>query len=265
MSPDEGFVTVASTFAGPILWGVWWFRVREAGRPRAPAFATFLSLTVVVLASFLLTVLTQAASEDVRTAPQYLFMYMVLGLAWLKVAEAGFAYVGVSARDDAIERGNGAAAGAVAGAMAGVTLCYAGGNIGNGPGWWVVVFSGGLATATLLAAWLTLDRLTGVNDVVTIDRDRAAGVRLGAFLTACGLLLGRGVAGDWLSADATVSDFARFLPAVAVLLLMAVVIEGVARPTPRRPVTPLAGPGIGVAICYVGFAAGYVRYFGWLP
>ena len=41
--------------------------------------------------------------------------------------------------------------------MLGVTLCYAGGNIGNGPGWWVVVFSAGLSTVALFAAWMVLD------------------------------------------------------------------------------------------------------------
>jgi uncharacterized membrane protein YjfL (UPF0719 family) len=264
MSPDEGFVTVAACFLGPILWAVWWFRVRQAAAPRAPAFATRMAITVVVLGGFLVAVLTGAASEDVRGAPQYLFMYTVLGFAWLKVAELGFAYVGISARDDAIERGNAAAGEAVTGALVGVTLCYAGGNIGNGPGWWVVVFSAALATCTLAAAWLILDRLTGVNDVVTIDRDRAAGLRLGAFLIACGLLLGRGVAGDWVSVDFTVVDFARFLPAVALLILIAVLIERVARPTPERPRTPVAA-GVGAGIIYVALAAAYVRSVGWLP
>ena len=265
MSPDEGFVTVASCLLGPVFWAVWWFRVRQAAPPRSPAFANRLALTVVILLGFLMTVLTSIASEDVRQAPQYLFMYAVLGLAWLKIAELGFAYAGISARDDAIERSNVAAGEAVTGALVGVTLCYAGGNIGNGPGWWVVVFSAALATVTLGAAWLVLDRLTGVNDVVTIDRDRAAGVRLGGFLIACGLLLGRGVAGDWVSVDYTVVDFVRFLPAVAFLMLIAVVVERVARPTPKRPTAPVAEFGIGAAIAYIGFAAGYVRYFGWLP
>ena len=265
MSPDEGLVTVVSCLLGPVLWAVWWFRVRQASPPRAPGFANRLALTVVVLVAFLMTALTTIASEDVRQAPQYLFMYMVLGLAWLKVSELWFAYAGISPRDDAIERGNVAAGDAVTGALAGVTLCYAGGNIGNGPGWWVVVFSAALATVTLAAAWLILDRLTGVNDVVTIDRDRAAGVRLGAFLIACGLLLGRGAAGNWVSVDATVADFARFLPAVAFLMLIAVLVENFARPTPRRPTAPMAEFGIGAAIAYIGFAAGYLRYFGWLP
>ena len=49
---------------------------------------------------------------------------------------------------------NAAAAMATAGATIGVTLSYAGGNIGDGPGWWVVVFSAAIATAGLFACWL---------------------------------------------------------------------------------------------------------------
>jgi uncharacterized membrane protein YjfL (UPF0719 family) len=252
-------------FLGPVLWTVWWFRVRQAAPPRVPSFAPRFALTIVFMLAFLALVLTRAASEDVREAPQYLFMYAVLGLAWMKVAEFGFAYAGISARDDAIERRNDAAGTAVTGALVGVTLCYAGGNIGNGPGWWVVVFSAKLATFTLIAAWLILDRLTGVNDVVTIDRDRAAGVRLGAFLVACGVLLGRGVAGDWVSLEVTIADFARFLPAVVLLIAIGVVVERAARPTPRRPVTPVATFGIPVAAVYLGIAVAYVGAFGWLP
>ena len=59
-------------------------------------------------------------------------------------------------------------------------------NIGDGPGWWVVVFAAGLATAALFAAWLVLAQIGHGVDAVTIDRDLAAGVRLGAFLAACG-------------------------------------------------------------------------------
>jgi hypothetical protein len=40
-----------------------------------------------------------------------------------------------------LEHGNPAA-----GAILGLTLAFARGNIGNGPGWWVVVFSAGMST-----------------------------------------------------------------------------------------------------------------------
>jgi hypothetical protein len=173
------------------------------------------------------------------------------------------AYAGISVRDDVIERRNRAALPATVGGLVGVTLCYAGGNIGNGPGWWVVVFSAALATLTLGAAWLVHERLTAANDAVTIDRDPSAGVRTGAFLAACGLLLGRAVAGDWVNAVATVRDYSRFLPAVAALVILGTVIERLARPTPERPHAPMSVFGIGVAILYLGVAAAYLAMFEW--
>ena len=59
----------------------------------------------------------------------------------------------LSARDDVVERSNRAAIPAIAGGLLAITLCFAGGNIGDGPGWWVVMFCGVLSTGTLLLAW----------------------------------------------------------------------------------------------------------------
>jgi hypothetical protein len=71
------------------------------------------------------------------------------------------------------------------GALLAVTLCYAGGNVGDVPGWWVVILSAALSTGTLLVAWLTLTGTAPIVDAVTVDRDPAAGLRLGAFLVLC--------------------------------------------------------------------------------
>ena len=137
-----------------------------------------------------------------------------------------------------IAAGAPSAAVAIAGALLGITLCFAGGNIGDGPGWWVVVFSAGVATAGLFAAWLLLEALTGISDTVTIDRDLAAGVRLGGLLVACGLRLGWAVAGDWISAEATLRDFAANAWLVLVLLAIAVLVERVARHSDLRQRCP---------------------------
>jgi hypothetical protein len=99
----------------------------------------------------------------------------------------------------------------------------------------VVVFSAGLATLALMLSWAVLGRLTPIQEAITVDRDRAAGIRLGTWLVACGLVLGRGVAGDWISASGTLLDFVMALPAVAGILLLAVAVERLARITPARP------------------------------
>lgn len=264
MSEDEILVTVLSVVLGPGLW-VWWLYRLSGLRAQSarPSGLGTLCATLVGCGAVIFAVLKTAASHDVRDAPAYLFMYVVLGLAWLRLAELFFAYLGVSTRDDVVERRNGAATLAIAGALLGVACCYAGGNVGDGPGWWVVVFSAGLATLGLCAAWLLHGSLSHANDAVTIDRDPAAGLRLGAFLVACGLVLGRSVAGDWISAGATIIDFARGLPAVAILLAAAALVEKFARPTPERPRAPLMSHGLLPALLYVGLAAVLVAAFGW--
>ena len=79
------------------------------------------------------------------------------------------------------------------------SLCYAGANIGNGPGWWVVAFTAGLATASFAILWFLMDRLGRFSESITVDRDVASGIRLAAALVAIGLVLARAAAGDWHS------------------------------------------------------------------
>lgn len=259
VSADEIFVTVAAILLGPVAWLVWLFTLWRLPRLRhkragIPAIAVTLAACALVIYGVLRT----AASFDVVNAPQYVAMYVVLGLAWLRVVETSFAFFGVSVRDDVVERGNEAAEAALVGALVGVTLCYAGANVGDGPGWWVVVFAAALATGTWLLVWFTLVFFSPIADTVAIDRDPAAGLRLGAVLAACGLIMGRGVAGDWVSADATVNDFVMALPPVVPILVMALVIEHRARSTPERPHAPLMTWGLLPAAAYLAVAVAAV-------
>jgi uncharacterized membrane protein YjfL (UPF0719 family) len=265
MSTDEVIVTIASLFIGPLLWSVWLFqmsRVRAAGG-RQRSGVRLIGLALGVSIAVILYVLNTASSFDVVDAPMYQFMYLVMGLAWLRLASAMFPFAGVSPRDDAMERGNRAAGIAVAGGLVGVACCYAGANVGDGPGWWVVVFSAALATATLMLVWIALTELTPIADAVTIDRDAAAGVRLAALLASCGLLLGRGVAGDWFSAFETIADFLAALPPVFAIAVLAIVIERVARPTAARPRTPIVAFGLLPATVSLAIAIGALQFMRW--
>ena len=264
MSGDEVIVTVGAVLLGPVLWTLWLFQMSRAQTMHRRRVGVMpVAAALLACAGLLLFVLRTRASFDVVDAPQYQFMYLVLGLAWLRVAQMLFPYAGLSPRDDVIERRNGAASWAYVGALIAVTLCYAGGNVGDGPGWWVVVFAAGLATGTLLLAWAMLAQLSPVADAVTIDRDPAAGVRLAAFLVSCGLILYRGVAGDWESAAATVSDFVAVLPAVVVILALAVVVERLARPTPGRPHAPFPMWGVLPSLVYLVVAINALRIMQW--
>lgn len=256
MSGDEVIVTLASLVVGAGGWAFWFFRVASiaglrAGRIPVSTAAAVLGATSIII----MVVLRTLAADDVRYAPQYLFMYFVLGLAWLRFAMQFFPMLGLNPRDDIFERGNRAAFPAWAGALAGVAFCYSGANIGNGPGWWVVVFSGALATAGLAGVWLALGMWAHVTDAVVIDRDPAAGVRLGSALAACGLVFGTSVAGDWISAPATVADFVtRAWPGVLVLLI-AIGVEHSVRPKPEQPKGPFMSSGVVPAILYFAVAA----------
>jgi hypothetical protein len=97
---------------------------------------------------------------------------------------------------------------------------------------------------------------------VAIDRDPAAGLRLGAFLLSCGLILGRGVAGDWHSAQETVVDFSLCVPYAALLLIVATLIERMARPTPQAPRAAIIAFGLLPSLVYLVFAIGVAVIMG---
>jgi uncharacterized membrane protein YjfL (UPF0719 family) len=263
MSGDEVAVLVVSSVMALYGWVVWYTRPLGVQQLGAAARGRGLLFTApLVCAGILALVLVTLAASDVRDAPRYIALYMVIGAAWIVGAARSLPLVGISARDDVAERRNPAAAVAIAGALVGITLCFAGGNIGNGPGWWVVLFSAGVATGALLLLGILLEMLTGISDSVTIDRDVAAGVRLGAFFVASGLVLGRAVAGDWISSGDTVRDFARTAWPAVLLLGAAVLMERAAHPTINRPVAPAVSHGVLPGVILLLAATLYVASLG---
>lgn len=265
MSDDEVFVTAVSVFLGPIAWAWWFFRAAaiDSLTPRRPP-VPLLAAGVGFAGLLIFAVLARWSASDVRGASQYLFMYFVLGLAWLRMSAFLFPLAGLNARDDVIERRNPAALPAWFGAVAGVACCYAGGNVGEGPGWFVVVFAAGLATAALGGVWLMVGHLSRSVDLVTIDRDTAAGWRLGGLLAACGLVFGAAVMGDWVAVDATIFDFVRrgwiALPIVAV----AIQSDRALRPTVTRPAPSVGTAGVVPAVLFIGLAIAGIRLVQWL-
>lgn len=265
MSDDEVFVTLVSAIVGPLGWMWWLFRASSIDGVRPGRRTAILSTGIGLVGLLILVALGRYAADDVRDAPQYLLMYFLLGLAWLRLAAAAFPLAGLNPRDDLIERRNAAAMPAWIGAMVGVAFCYIGGNIGNGPGWWVVVFSAGLATAAFGGVWLAIGQASGLVELVTVGRDVAAGIRLGGLLAACGLIFGAAVAGDWLSTPATVIDFvARGWPALPIVLI-AILTERVMQPTPDRLRAPVVQAGVVPAVLYLVLAALALTLPSWVP
>ena len=235
MSQDEVLVLFGCLFAGVVSWSWWyWQTVTVARRARNRFARRWLMVAPPLCALLLFGVLRTWAAEDVRHDLNYLAFYMVMGAAWVGLAKAGFPLLGLSVRDDVLERGNRAAAMAIGGALLGLTLCFAGGNIGDGPGWWVVVFAAAIATWTFFLLWGLLDRLTGVAEKITVDRDVAAGLRAAGLFVGLGLILGRAVAGNWVSAGSTLVDFARQGWPALLVVGLAWFVERAVRPATDR-------------------------------
>jgi len=181
MSDDEIVALLISAVVTAVCAWKWFapaLMVRSPARPGAVIW-----LTPLVCAAILFAVLKTLASKDVRDAPAYLLFYMVVGAAWVGAASQFSVIADLHLRDDVIERGNPAAGTAIAGLMVGLTLAFAGGNIGDGPGWWVVLFCAGMSTAVLGVGWWILAQL-GLGEKITVERDVRAGFRAAAWLIA---------------------------------------------------------------------------------
>ena len=209
-SPDEFLAVFVGLAIGMVSWLRWYYLLAVTGtRVRRQGKRWLLALAPLIGGLLLTFVLLRWSSEDVRTDGDYIIFYLVIGTAWVGIFRLLLPLLGFNPRDEVLERGNDAAAWAVAGALVGGACCFAGGNVGNGPGWWVVLFSAGLSTCCLVLLWVLVHSFSDLAEKVVIERDIAAGLRAGGFFLGAGLMLGRAVAGDWVSASATLTDFAR--------------------------------------------------------
>jgi len=172
--------------------------------------------------SFIIIVytLTTLASFDVVSAPFFIFFYILIGISWLYLSMfLTFFFFDVSWVDDVLNMSNPAAALAVFGGGLGVTLIYAGANIGDGPGWWCVFFAGGLGVVTWVVLGVIANSITKVFRRITVGRDICCGIRTCAYLISSGILLGRASAGDWTSFAKTVEEFADGWPVLGLTLI----------------------------------------------
>jgi len=262
-SQDE---LIALIFSGMIAFQSWGrFLTQVAGiRPYryAPVVRFPLYAALVLSGAALYTVISQWSSHDVRDSRQYTFFYLVLGAGWLGLGPAFLRYLNLYLRDDLLERNNVASGWAGGGALLGLTLCFAGGNVGDGPGWWVVIYCAALATGTAALGWILLDALTKVSDNISIERDVSAGIRAGGFWIAAGLVLGRAVAGDWVSFGAANMDFVRLGWPFLLLVAVAMLVELPLRPGGAYEKTSAFLKGMMPAAGYILGASFYVIALG---
>jgi hypothetical protein len=263
LSDDELMVMVISAAVSIVLWARWYYlclaprRLLSSFRERWPLW-----LMPLLCAAVTLAILLTVSSFDVSSSALYTTFYLVLGAAWVGAALLLAPLLGLRPFVDIAHRRNAAARPMLAGAMLGLTLAFAGGNIGDGPGWWVVFYSSGLATLAFLLAWLALDLLASATEAVTIDRSAAAGVRLGALFVANGLILGRAAAGDWQSVAATNADFAAQAWMAGVLMLVEAAASRILRPSATTPRPSVLLAGIPAALLYLAAAAVWLDVVG---
>lgn len=242
---DEAFALVASCILAGITLLRWYAALATVTRRAAPAHHRFI-LALVPFACLALVqgVLACCAAHEVKEAGEYDFLFLAGGAAWLGVTTLGLPLLDLCPRDDAIETRNPAAVVAVCGAWAGVMLCYAGGNIGEGPTIWTTFVPAAAATAALLLLWFLFEIATSASENVSIDRDVASSLRVAGFLVATGLVLGRAVAGDFHDWDGTWCDFlAEGWPALPIWAL-AIILQLALRPTRDRPFGSILRAGL---------------------
>jgi uncharacterized membrane protein YjfL (UPF0719 family) len=192
----------------------------------------------------------------------YTILFMLGGGMWIFGASRFLEVLGISIRDDAIERDNLAAVVAASGILSGVGIVYALANVGTGTTIWTTLVPAFVATVALLLMPMLIE-LTGgaVADAVTTDRDVASGLRLGGAVLGCSIILGRAAAGDWTSWNQTWNDLAvRGWPAV-LIAIAAGVLHRRLRPTAEHP-----QPGIlkfGVVPATFAVAAGFLVVVIW--
>lgn len=183
--------------AGAALWLAWYWshrrvtRLASGGRDRLVLY-----LAPAVCAVLLALGLFGAPGIFPDLRDDMLGFCFAFGLLWVGLASWLTPFLGLSARDDVAERRNRAAAWAVGGAQVGVTLCYAGAVLRTAPAHDLDfgTFAGLAGTLALFLCWGVLEWLTGLSELITVERDGAAGARLATFLAAAGTLLGQAAA-----------------------------------------------------------------------
>ena len=221
MSEDEFIVFIVSAVITVLFIIKWYWYLIRSWPPRRNDLARFAlgCLPPVALAIMLYT-LKVLASFDVVDSELFIAFYVLLGYAWLFLGVLLMScFFDLSWIDDVVNLNNKAALPAFAGGFLGLTVIYSGANIGDGPGWWCVIFAGGLGLVTWLFLGAGICKADDMSERITVERDLGCGIRFGFYLLASGIILGRASGGDWTSFRMTVVEFYDVYDKWPVLLL----------------------------------------------
>jgi len=224
IGPDEFVVLVVSFFFTCVFLYKWYRYLFFSVIPYKRDELLMVALCGLPIASFaiILFTLKVLASFDVVDSPLFITFYVVLGFVWLHFSlYCMFRFFDLSWIDDVMIMNNKSALTAIAGGALGSVFIYAGANIGDGPGWWCVIFAGGLGLMTWILLGVGIARTNEMSERITVERDLGCGIRFGSYLLASGIILGRASGGDWTSFYMTVVEFYDVYDRWPVLLLAA--------------------------------------------
>ncbi|HZW05787.1 MAG TPA: hypothetical protein VFF65_01585 [Phycisphaerales bacterium] len=258
MGEDEVVIGVICTVAAVVGWAVSSLsafaihRDVAGGGSRKAVVALAPVLAMVLILAVLLTI----SAHDVRRDARYLWMYTAMGMAVVRIVLSLPSPAKLHAARTAVEGRNTPAAWCVVAAAAGYALAFSGANVGDGPGWHVVVFSAALSCGTLWLFHAALELTARLPSRVASDRSACAAWRLSALLVAGGAVCGRGACGNWHSAAATVADFWPIVWVLVIPLAIEAVLARVGAPHPED--------GVGRVVAFLAACAYLSMTFAYL-
>jgi hypothetical protein len=247
-------------FIAVLVWGEWLrqrLRFPRLGARRGDRLVALLYPAAV----FLPLALGLAAQGLSRWPDVWLRLGACFGLGslWVSLTGEGLAWLGLSYRDDVIERRNRWAGLAIAGGQAGLGLCFAlaSGRPALAEGnpvlpMQVGLLAGVLSTLALFVFWGLLVRLTDLTEAVTVERDGGAACRLGGALAALGLTVG--AAGGAIAVRAEPWRWQTLLGASVALVVAAVVVERCIQVPAEAPQERPRSRDVWIALSYLGAA-----------
>lgn len=242
-------------------WALWWLWSCLATVPSLgsrPAVRGPILGAVGLSAALLVFVTWRWTAVEIRGGEDYMWLAFAMGGAWFGFYVRMFRWLGIGLREDACERTNPAAVAALCGAIPGGALLYCGAICGEGPSFWNNVFTVLVAGAVWFFLWFLLDLATSRAQAIAEERDVTAGWRLGGFLLATGLLVGRAAAGNWHSMEATFFELLRDSWRGLVLMLAATGVEFFLGAFTPRLAQPRPAWGWIIALGYVLAGAAWV-------
>lgn len=237
--------------------------VRRTPLRRTAWIRTALGAAPVVALSGLWIVLTRWANPRYVVGHlDYQLLFLSGGMAWIWVVAAVSPLLGISVTDDAIERSNPAAACVACGSVLGVMAIYAWSNVGSGPTIATTLVPALACTVAWLLLWFAVELLSRPSEAIAVDRDLPSGIRHAGMLVAMGLILGRAVAGDWISWRGTFTDMLLLGWPVVFLPMASAAIQLSLRPSAVRPQPGIARAGVVPAAVFLVMSIGYVVSLG---